>query len=371
MTDPVMLIEQPNNRGTMYAVVEQDDRVAYFYLYPSELFSSKYSPRPCWLRNLQPAPEKKDTAAMKEGMAPMLEAKYCNHPEGKEPLQRELISIVWLEEGDGAAIMYDGALLGVIPGWTLYSDERAVAYAADCTGADDDGTMFPLGAPGKNQLHRRVAKAAAFWNEWTNEAGQTWSILQEQYINAYEAQFGKIQQYYSIDGGQWPPMALGKFEKDDIVYLLTMGVGIRPMPWVEILYNDKAPGFRRMELAMAVNKNDYSDAEIMKFAEIMSGIADRPWTQITWFGEGHTVSSSELPAPYESIIFSSAVYNGPVIEMPSFYGDDVNLYWLQPITQQERFFAHHKPNAGYDLLEKMINSGINHIVQQRDEVVAG
>lgn len=370
MSEPVMLIEQPNNRGTLYAVVEQDDRAAYFYLYPSELLASKYSPRPCWLRNLQPAPEKKDTQAMKEGMAPMLEARFCNHPNGKEPLQQELINIVWMEEGDGAALIYDGELLGVIPGWGLYTDERAVAYAADCIGAEDDSMMFPLGTPETNMLHSKVAQAAAFWAEWTDEANQSWSILQQQYIDAYEAVFGPVTQYYAIDGGQWPPMGLGKFEKDDVVYLLTMGVSIRPMPWVEILYNDRAPGFRRMELAMAVSKKDFTDAEIMNMAGIMSGMADRPWKQVTWLGEGHTVSSSELPAPYESLILSAALYNGPAINIPEVYNDRVNLYWLSPVTQLERAFAHHKPNAGYDLLEKMINHGINHIVKKREEVVA-
>ncbi|CAL1520363.1 suppressor of fused domain protein [Chitinophaga sp. MM2321] len=368
MSDPVMLIEQANSRGTLYAVVEQDDRVAYFYLYPSELLSSKYSPRPCWLRNLQPAPEKKDVAAMKEGMAPMMERRFCNHPEGKEPLQKELITIVWMEEGDGAAMMYDGELLGVIPGWGLYSEEKAVAYAADCIGADDDDLIFPLGTPATNILHKRVTQAIDFWKGWVEETSQQWSILQDQFIQAYEAAFGKTQQYYAIDGGQWPPMALAKYEQDDIVYLITLGVSIRPMPWVEILYSERAPGFRRMELAMAISKKDYPEEEIMKMAEIMSGLADRPWKQITWLGEGHTVSATELPDPYDSLILSAALYTGPVINLPPMYGDAVNLYWLAPVTELERAYAHHKANAGYDLLEKMINSGITHLVKKREEV---
>ncbi|PSL47311.1 suppressor of fused protein SUFU [Chitinophaga niastensis] len=368
MSEPEILIEQPNNRGTLYAIVEQDDRAAYFYLYPSELLTTKYSPRPCWLRNLQPAPEKKDVAAMKEGMAPMLEASYCNHPEGKEPLEKERITFVWMEEGDGAAVLYDGEILGVIPGWSLYKDEHAVAYAADCIGAGDDDRLMPLGKRGVNVLYGRVDQAIAFWNEWTEASSQTWGILQDKYIHAYEAAFGTIQQYYAIDGGQWPPMALGKFEKEGIIYLVTMGVGIRPMPWVELLYSERAPGFRRMELAMACSKKDFTDKEVMTMAGIMSGLADRPWKQITWLGEGHTISSDELPAPFESLVVSAALYDGPSIELPELYGDKVNLYWLSPITQLEREFAHHKPNAGYDLLEKMINNNINHVVTKRAEL---
>ncbi|RBL88314.1 suppressor of fused domain protein [Chitinophaga flava] len=371
MADPVMLIEQANNRGTMYAVVEQDDRTAYFYLYPSELLASKYSPRPCWLRNLQPAPEKKDIAAMKEGLAPMLEARFCNHPEGKAPLEAALINIVWMEEGDGASVFYDGELLGVIPGWTLYSEERSVAYAADCIGAADDSMMFPLGTPATNQLHQRVAQATAFWDDWTSETNQTWSILQQQFLSAYEAALGPVTQYYAIDGDQWPPMGMARFEKDEVVYFLTLGVSIRPMPWVEILYSDEAPGFRRMELALAISKKDYSEKEIMNLAGIVSGIADRPWKQVTWLGEGHTISSSELPVPYESVVLSAALYNGPAIELPKMYNDTVNLYWVSPVTKPERLFAHQNPNGGYELLEKMIHHGINHIIQPREQVVAG
>ena len=368
MSEPVMLIDQPNNRGTLYAVVEQDDRVAYFYLYPSELLQSKYNPRPCWLRNLQAAPEKKDVAAMKEGMAPMLEAAYCNHPQGKEPLEKERISIIWMEEGDGAALMYDGEILGVIPGWSLYNEEHAVAYAADCTGAGENDRLMPLGKRGTNAMYERVDRAMAFWNEWSDETSQAWGILQDKYINAYEAEYGTIQQYYAIDGGQWPPMALGKFEKEGVVYLFTLGMSIRPMPWVELLYSDRAPGFRRMELAMAVSKADFTDKEIMTMAGLMSGLADRPWKQVTWLGEGHTVSAEDLPAPYESVVISAALYNGPAIQLPEVYGDKVNLYWLSPITKLEREFAHFRPNAGYDLLEKMINHNLNHIVTKRAEL---
>lgn len=368
MSEPVMLIDQPNNRGTLYAVVEQDDRVAYFYLYPSELLTTKYSPRPCWLRNLQPAPGKKDVAAMKEGMAPMLEAAYCNHPEGSEPLEKERLTIVWTEEGDGAAVLYDNEILGVIPGWSLYNDEHAVAYAADCISAGENDRLMPLGKRGANAMYERVDQAIAFWKDWEEETSQTWGILQDQYLKAYEAEFGPIQQYYAIDGGQWPPMALGKFEKDEVVYLFTLGVSIRPMPWVELLYSDRAPGFRRMELAMAVSKKDFTDKEIMAMAGLMSGMADRPWKQITWLGEGHTVSSEELPAPFESVVVSSALYNGPAIGLPEVYGDKVNLYWLAPITKLEREYAHSRPNAGYDLLERMIHHNLNHIITRRSEL---
>ncbi|WP_143307660.1 suppressor of fused domain protein [Chitinophaga vietnamensis] len=365
--DAELLIEVTNSRGTLYAIVEQDNRTAYFYLYPSELMGNRFKPRPCWLRNLQPAPQQKDTAAMDNGVAPMLEARYCNHPQGKEPLQKERISFVWNEEEDGAAMLYDGAIMGVIPGWALYADQP-VAYAADCIDGED-GLMFPLGTPATNQQYSRFQQAMDFWKEWDNKESQPWSRIQQQFLSAYEKHFGPTQQYFAIDDGKWPPMALAKYDTEDITYFLSLGMSIRPMPWVEMLYNDNASGFRRAELAIAMSKKDFSEEEIMKVAQLLSGLADRPWKLITWLGEGHTIASSALPKGYESLILSAAIYNGPVIDMPEMYGDKVNLYWGSPLTFEEREFAHSRPNGGYELLELMINKGITHIVKRRGAVV--
>ncbi len=43
------------------------------------------------------------------------------------------------------------------------------------------------------------------------------------YLQSYEAQFGRVQQYYAIDQQQWPPMALARFEKEDVVYFSQPG----------------------------------------------------------------------------------------------------------------------------------------------------
>jgi hypothetical protein len=363
----IVLTEQNNNRHTLYAVVEQDERTAYFYLYPAELQSKKYRMRACWLRNLQPAPLQRDKAAMENGDAPMLEAQLCNHPEGKEPLVAERIAIIWMPEEDGAAVLYDGEILGVIPGWSLYIDEP-VAYAADCIAAGDSGLVFPLGTPADNIQHEKVIEAIQFAEQWESTDVPQWPVIQEQFITTYEARFGKMQQYFAIDNNEWPPMALGKFEKDDIIYFLTMGVSIRPMPWVSYLYNDSAPAYRRMEIGLAVSKADYTEDEIMKMAEGISAMADIPWRHISWLGEGHTIASSKFPAPFDSIVLSAALYNGEGITLPEMHGDKVNFYWASPVTLAEREFALSKPNGGYELLEKMIGEDITHVVKKRKEI---
>lgn len=365
--EPITLIEQPNARHTLYAAVEQDDRTAYFYIYTAELTSKKYRMRACWLRNLQPGPAARDTAAMENGMAPMLPGHLCNHPEGKEPLNADLLAIIWMPEDDGAAVLYDGQIIGVIPGWSLYIEEP-VAYAADCIHVDEQQLVFPLGAPEDNEQHNRVAEAISFQEAWESEENPQWPVIQGNFIETYEQSFGKMVQYYAIDNNEWPPMAMGKFEKDDVVYFLTMGISIRPMPWVAYLYNDNAAAFRRMELAVAIDKKDFSEEEIMNIAQGLAGLADLPWRHISWLGEGHTVGTSKLPEPFENFVLSAALYNGEAIALPEMYGDKVNLYWASPITSKELAFAHHKSNGGYELLEKMIENDITHVVRRRSEL---
>ncbi|RAJ87404.1 suppressor of fused protein SUFU [Chitinophaga dinghuensis] len=365
---PEMLIEEPNDRGTMYAMVEQDNRTAYFYLYPSEIMGNRFKPRPCWLRNLQPAPENMDTAAMENGVAPMLEARFCSHPLGKEPLQKEKISFIWNVEGDGAALVYDDEIIGIIPGWGLYMDQPP-AYAADCISSGDNSITFPLGTPETNETYRKFIAANDFWNSWADENKGPWHKIQQEFMIAYEDVFGPEKSYFAIDDNKWPPMAMAKYEKDDIVYFITLGMSIRPMPWVDILYNDNANAYHRAELAIALDKKVYTEEQMMAMAQVVAGLADRPWKIVTWLGEGHTVSSGALPPPYESLILSSALYNGQDINIPQMYGDKVNLYWAVPITFEERSFAHSKDNGGYDLLEKMIGAGLNHIVGNRDAVI--
>jgi len=364
MNDPVVLLEETNTRGTLQAVIEQDDRTAYFYLFPGQKFAHQFEPRACWLRNLKTAPATRDFEAMSQGQAPMIEASFCEHPDGLPPLEAERLSIVWLESGDGAAALYDDKIIGFIPGWTLYSDQP-IAYASSCTGSTELSMMFPMNENATPIIYGQVARATEFWNSWEGESNTQWGALQEKYLSTYEEIFGTIQKYYAIDGDQWPPMAIGEFEKDGIKYFLSMGIGIRAMPWVDYLYNDNASGFRRMELAIAIDMKDFDAEAQMRFAEIISGMADSPWRDITWYGEGHTNSAKELPGEYESLILSAALYNGSNIALPDMYGDKLNLYWCTPITLKEREYAHSIPNGGYTLLEEMINEGMSHVVRKR------
>ncbi|WP_158559244.1 suppressor of fused domain protein [Deminuibacter soli] len=365
---PAILLEQPNNRSTLFAIVEQDERTAWFYIYPSEESGKRYNMRSCWLRNLQPGPAHRDIDALAEGIAPMLEVTACNHPEGKEPLDASLLAVIWTPEDDGATLLYNNEIIAVIPGWSLYLEEP-VAYAADCIAPSMDGLVLPMPElTADNALLSKTATSIAFWQQWSDEKQNPWKDIQEQLLSTYEACLGPVQQYFAIDNQQWPPMALARFEKNGIVYFITLGVSIRPMPWVEHLYHEQAADFRRMEIGLAVSTNDFSEDEIMQMATGISSLADLPWRSLSWLGEGHTIHSASVPAPFESFILSSALESGIELTMPAMYEDKINLYWASPITAEEREFAHREPNGGYTLLEKMIEQDITQVVKKRESI---
>ncbi len=70
MTYQTLIAEAHNQQRTLTAIVEQDARTAYFYIWPTDLFRSQFAVRGCWLRNLLPAPVEDDHQAMAQGIAP-------------------------------------------------------------------------------------------------------------------------------------------------------------------------------------------------------------------------------------------------------------------------------------------------------------
>ncbi len=68
MNESNVLAEVNNENQTLVAVVQQDSRAAYFYIYPTEEYSERFQVRACWLRNLATAPQQEDRAAMEAGL---------------------------------------------------------------------------------------------------------------------------------------------------------------------------------------------------------------------------------------------------------------------------------------------------------------
>lgn len=365
MTQPYRIAEVSNQQQTLIAIVEQDERTAYFYIWPSDAFRQQFAVRGCWLRNLLPAPLQDDVEAMQQGTPPLLSAEYCRTLAAEPMLDPAGIQVIWEPSDDGAALWYQGQLLAVIPGWSLYQNQQ-VSFSAGCIKANR--LTSPLGSASTNNHYAAAQQHRQFWREWQD--GKLWEPFQQEMLHCYEAQYGESLKYYSIDQGNWPPMAISQHYHEGSWYFLTLGMCIRPMPWVDFLYQDLAPEYRRTELALATDAEVMTEENAVQMASALAGFAHMPWSRISWLGEGHTLASSVAPVGFEGFILSSALAcESGQFPLPKREGEKVNLLWAAPVTPLEREFAQADEHGGLDLVARLLQSGGGHIFRARQQVV--
>ena len=331
MSVPIGLLEDHSPNGNGVVIVEQDDRVAFFY-FMTEIRSEKRI-RTCWVRNLQLAPEVFDALGMREGLPPMMPRAHCKHPDGSPPLDPEKLKVVWSEEGDAAALYECEELLAVVPSWS--GSNGFDGFARDCIG----GGPIAWELSDTNVSHDRYAKAADYWRSW--DAAELWPGYRDQMLGSLQQAFGPHTRYFAIDGGNWPPKALAWFKYSSSAILNTIGVSMRSQPSVELSV-DNPSCYRRIELAACLDLS-FGDRVFEEVAAYISGQSGLPWSQNTWLGHGHTLpadvferhTSGRMPF----VIFSDRNPAVSAPTLPPFRDDPVSVLWMIPISERERDFA--------------------------------
>jgi len=364
MTDDELLIVETSPNGNIEAFVEQDERVAVFYLRGAE--NLEFGVRSCWVRNLLPAPEQLDVSGMHDGKAPMLPSEHCQHKMGAPALNKKDLRIVWFEEGDAAALLENDDILAVIPSWSGFKGFEG--YARDCIG--ESTLCWELGTAEANAMHKRVTDSITYWQSWESDDDNPWTQLQEQFIDAYKA-IGNHSNYYAIDGGEWPPRAMLRIPNSAGTVFVTLGMSIRPQPKVEMQV-EKPEENRRIELGICLS-NDFSQEEVMRMASYISGQASLPWSEWSWLGEGHTIPCDSAPSSKFGIKFSAILLTAtppgcPTLRLPAYCEDKIKLLWMIPITDAERNIA---MESNSDNLAKMLwESGVSWRHQNRKEIAS-
>jgi Suppressor of fused protein (SUFU) len=352
---PQTLIAQVSPNGNIEAIVEQDERVAFFYLHGAP--DIDFGVRSCWVRNLRPAPSSLDVAGMREGATPMLPLQHCVHPEGAVPLRPDDLSVVWFEEGDGAALLERGEVLAIIPSWSGQGGFEG--YARDCS--SESTLCWPL-LP-TNALHDRVNSARNYWAAWDrNET--PWDQVQKAEMAAYSTHLGAYEKYYGIDGGEWPPRALLRIPSPGGLSLVTVGVCLRPQPAVELV-TEKPEEYRRVEIGGGLASEAISHFEA--FARYIGGQANLPWSVYSWLGPGHTIPCDAFPGTeFTAVVLVRHLSGFPDVKLPPFREEPVNLLWMIPITSTEREYA--MRNSGEQLAERLADAGVSWLFRPRKPV---
>lgn len=331
MEGPVTLLESCSPVCPVQAVVEQSGACVYFYLF---FDPAVYRPRlkACWVCNTAPAPDGLDRAAMDRGEAPRMPRSGCLHDPGGIRLDPEALSVQWLEEGDGAALMENGRILALIPGWAGQDFPGYARYAKGTT-----PLAWALGEA-EAVLAPRVARSAAYWRAME---GDYWPALQEAFLSSLEHFFGKYEKYYSIDGGSFPPKALVTGRRAGVRYAFTVGVSALCQPQVEQYFQgglEEAAAHRRIELCLAAGEElpePLWDA-MLRYLSAQSAL---PWSAVSWLGHGHTVPCRGIPGleAFPAVVLADAreLPGVPAPAFPPVMGEPVAPLWAAPITGEE------------------------------------
>lgn len=348
MSEPTILIESISPQGNLQATVEDDGATVYFYLSAAPDLNRPL--QACWVANRTAAPESLDRHAMVSGHAPLNPIPFCVDPQPHPGFQPEDLEIIWMEEGNGAALFERETLLAVIPGWA--GDGGFSGYAL---GADDEGPLaWPLQAD--NAMHQRIAHSRRFWALW--EQSDTWDTIQHDLQCSIEDQIGPTKRYFAIDGGHWPPCFLVAVETPNSLVLCTGGMSIRPQPDAERYLPDEHG--LRIELALALDPIVHPEPWMHQ----LSALAAVPWSRLTWLGDGHTVEG-EVALGFAALLLHREPPAGLQWAPAAYDGEPVVALWCTPITRSE---LDHAQEHGSDSLKALLGDHLGH-VRTRDPVV--
>lgn len=356
--EPDIIIESNSPLFPLAAFVEQDSKVIYLYLVNTE---DKSVPiKSCWVRNLVRNVGNIDIISqMRSGSPPVLPNQLINSSYSSFPLDKDHIELVWFEEGNGVALLENKSILAIIPSWSGKNGFHG--FSRDCI--KENEVCWPLTT--ENVLNIKVNKAMLFWK--TVEDENFWVDYQKKVLEKYETTFGKIDKYYAIDGGQWPPKALVTIPVSSGTILITLGISIVPQPFIEF-YTEEPEKYRRFELGFYASQS-ISDTDLKKMAAYLSGQSNLPWQEDTWLGNGHTIGCnvfSDIGNGIFNSILLSKKYCYKTIENYTFHEDSVNVLWAIPITDNERKYA--EDCGSEELLNAFIEKNIDYAFTERKSI---
>jgi hypothetical protein len=340
-----------------------------------------------WVANHQEAPFHADLARLNAGLVPALPSGRTKHPKGRPPLDPRTLEVVWLEEGDGVALMEAGQPLCAIPSWSD-TDRGVPGYAREAIGR----SPFAFALDDEiDELGPRILQAQAYW-KWRRGPG-AWEGFQQSLLGHLLSRLGPGGYYWHDVGRQpgrtdpgtpQPPTVpaprpatasvahepiVGVSERPargDRAYnvLTTVGMSCQRMPTVE-LYEDNAGEHARIELAVATTLPS------VRAGRIFPWLAQYPWQAVTSFAPGdnvkwyHEARTFPLGPSWEGVLLLDNPNrlegpDAPDLTAFSFGGDPVQWLWLVPITEDERQFG--KQEGSDALIERLAREGRSWVV---------
>ena len=324
--DNEIIVESMSPVSNIQAFVEKSDKNYYFYMWVNPE-TPESDIRSCWICNRVPGPADVKEAFEDEGEAPCMPSEFVDHdPQGID-LDDDSLSIQWFAEGDAAAVLSGEKIIAVIPCFSGYNGFYGYSAYAKGTGP------FAWELKGAySRFEKEVKACEAFWDFFEKE--DFWGEVQSFHMDTLESFFGKHEKYFAIDGDRFPPKALAKGRKDGIIYGITLGVSMIPMPKVEMYCEDNYQDYRRIELGFACGERH--EQLTQHIYRTISSLAAYPWEHLTFFGHGHTVPFKSIKG-MDYLLFLNArmLPEEASPKYDDFMDEKVNLLWVKPITAEE------------------------------------
>jgi len=332
---PATLLSSESPYGSRRLVVEYDSWTTAAYMYDAaEPIAAT------WIANHRRAPADIDLAMLDAGHAPEMPDGYTKHPEGRPPLDPRSLSALWFEEGDGVAVMENGDLLAVLPGWADMT-KGMPGYSRDVIGQTPFGWSLDEAMEG---LGRRVAEAGDFW-QWRLDP-DSWGQFRQGMLGHLLDRLGPGARYWDVSEGKQPVVGVSERPPADrrpYTVLTTVGMSCQRMPVIEQTERGAA-GRAKIELAVATTLPGNQVGRIFRW------LAQYPWREVSWFGTLQTLAWYAGPASFplgggnEAVLLldKPGLLLGPEIPDLSGFtvaGEPVTWLWLIPITNRERLFA--------------------------------
>lgn len=319
--EPETLLFETSPFGTLDAIVQADDRTVFFYLSGPPAWGS----RACWVANLIPGPLEFNPDDLRGDAPPLLPRIHCVDPNPSPRPAADELRIVWFEEGNAAALLWNGRLAAVIPPWS--GSDGFHGYAANC--ASENLVCWPL-PPGR-ELQQRVDRAVAFWDMWRTDP--PFRSYQSAWLAHCAEQLGAQSGYWSTDGGKFPPRGIAAFERDDrSIVLVTVGLALVPQPTP--LADEPPPNwFPNIELALQLGPEHADQAILDRLVPRLAILGAIPWRTFAWLGAGHHCELLREPGPVGRAVLRTDPPPGvPSLTPPAAAGTlTPRLLWLHPL----------------------------------------
>jgi hypothetical protein len=336
-----VLLDSVSPYGSRRVVVEYDGSATSAYLHDKggAIAAS-------WIANHLPAPDTVDIARLRSGQAPEMPAEHTKFPEGSPLLSPQALRAVWLEEGDGVAILENGAPLAFIPGWSDLS-KGMPGYSRDVIGQTPFAWSLDDALEG---LGPRLARADRFWR-WRDNP-ESWATFQQAMLGHLLSRLGPGGGYWDVSGGKQPLTGVSErppVPQRPFTVLSTIGMSCQRMPVIEQT-GGSAASRARIELALATTMASAQAARIFLW------LAQFPWREVTWLGAGHSIpwyheaSTFPLGGGNEGVLLLDDPSRLPGPEVPRLDGfmagdEPVRWLWVVPINERERRLARERGSA--------------------------